>query len=368
MIENYENIQKAINDKQYVKVIHTLSFTSEKLKRLDQLADEYINTIQGNTYFSLLGSLFEINNKVYATEETKLLIDSWFEFCYKKWISPFEFLTSYFRQLFNKGIYNQEFLFQLDQYAKENSLKSYQPTKEDAEAYVSTLGRYSIKIITDLTRTQDKLSNEFKRESLEKLITNTTDNVKENIKNRYQLEKNIIPEVVLRKATGEEILDSIYKIEEIPKAIKRTLYKPKNHKDVLTKIFNSPIEVTPNFRPLLVDLSEGIEVGFITRTLLDGVVDKDYVIKKLNELINLNKELGTKSTDIHRLQALIELLQEKKHREHIPYKSIAKKLGMTQNEAFNFEKIVLGSSNALSKQTYDRNFKNWKDIDSLKKN
>ena len=99
----------------------------------------------------------------------------------------------------------------------------------------------------------------------------------------------------------------------------------------------------------LKEYSEGISQGYSERSFLLGV-DKEKAIRELNLKITILQDYKNKESLllIEKTQKLIELAKQKKHKDKIPFKTIAKRLKMSANEAKNFTKHLMSANDFSS--------------------
>jgi len=118
----------------------------------------------------------------------------------------------------------------------------------------------------------------------------------------------------------------------------------KREKSYLEKIIKNKLSYSREHKMFYCKrLKEGVSLGYSQRAFLFGV-DKNKAIRELKKTIKILENFKDKkeSEVLQKISIkLIELIKLKKHKEKIAYKTIAKKLNMTVNEARNFTKTAV---------------------------
>jgi len=105
--------------------------------------------------------------------------------------------------------------------------------------------------------------------------------------------------------------------------------------------------------------TEGLLKGYTSKALLLSI-DKNSTIRGLETKIRHLEDYALPESDklISFTRELIEFIKQKKHADSIPFKIIAKYLGMTKNEAKNYTKKVLN----INEKSFLINYSSTKEI------
>jgi hypothetical protein len=227
-----------------------------------------------------------------------------------------------------------EMLHNLVTKTNNSSIKKVAKQKDIFKIVIENLEKY----LTDEDR-QIREFMEFSEQQIEKLIDTSFEVAKDNLNQEPKIQ------IANYKKYENATEDLENHINIIKSKLKNKRVTAKIKDSYLKKIILDDMEYSKKYNYFYFkNYTDGLILGYSQRAFLFGV-DKDKAIRELeNNIKSLANYGGDGLRLIEDTNKLIDLIKQKKHKEKIAFKTIAKKLSMTTNEAMNFTKALIAIS------------------------
>jgi hypothetical protein len=289
--------------------------------------------------------LSSFEGKSEITLKSVIILNRWVEFCYENKINFFNFVAN------NTRIDIRMLMF----YLRENGDEYSQTFENDymhiVSIYLARLINTIIEVVSSIDKDfvfQKKFIQKFQQEALDNTYDLVIDSIEDNIIG--VINKLPLNDIHIQEKTIEKIINDI----EYEKNIHNDLFvnskkftKLNEHNHYFHKLPLSNIEVDfKNGKAYFIDLANGLLKGYSSKGVLLSV-DKASTIRLLKTKIKHLQDFNNQESDIliQICNTLITFIESKKYSNMIPFKSVAKELNITKNEAKNYAKKILTSLN-----------------------
>jgi len=235
------------------------------------------------------------------------------------------------------------------------------------DEYISFIQQTTLKNFEKVVRNKDIQMTIFKKipQSIKRKMLKTTFQIaEEEIKNGTTSTLKIDLSKHMKDMTNSVLDDLMQNYNNILGVIdnKKSYAKlfTENNRHFLHNLTYSGFEYSEKHNSFyFADLKDGLALGYTTKAFLLGI-DKAKAIRELRHKIQVLESYHTNESKslINYTESLIELIEQQKYADQIPFKAIGKALNMTKNEAKNYAKKVLHSvNNDVFYRLYDRDMK-----------
>ena len=342
-----KDIAIAMEDKEFILNMQSRK-PSSKPENFEDIYINYCNKYELDAIY-FLTSISSKNEK--GIKEGITILNRWFKFSYDHKINVFEFFANHLSR--------QCYLF-------AHGILKYDKTAILEDNFSDKLKHMILLLLSKVLaqfKIEEYLNSDLFMESFKKALDNSFQIAIDSFNDISLDMLNNLP-ISNISLDYDTILDDMQHAHNITKNIfenKKSFSKflQGNHhlaklKDDLHLDFEHGL-IFPNY-------TEGLLKGYTSKALLLSI-DKNSTIRGLETKIRHLEDYALPESDklISFTRELIEFIKQKKHADSIPFKIIAKHLGMTKNEAKNYTKKILN----INEKSFLTNYSSTKEIPLL---
>jgi len=154
----------------------------------------------------------------------------------------------------------------------------------------------------------------------------------------------VLNEIEEEKRTFENILINNKSLSQI-----------KNGNAFFSYLENDKIKITDDYKLIFEGHTKALSLGYTQKAIIVSL-DKDNALRELRGNLKVLKKYHNDSEELIELtNTLIELIEQKKYSNMVPFKALAKEMNITKNQAKQYAK-KLTNLFTIKNSTFDNNF------------
>ena len=194
----------------------------------------------------------------------------------------------------------------------------------------------------------------------QKVLDNSYDEIKKRVIDKIDNTHLPLSQVKLRH---KDVVVEIEHQKEIFKDVftnKKILSKIKQGNHFLDYLKKDDLEITDDYKIVFKGHTKALSIGNTDKAILLSI-DKDSAIRELQTKIKHLKDFKSPESEvlIKYTNHLIDFIKQKRYATHVPFKALAKEVGITKEQAKNYAKKLLN----INDKSFVKNFEDIKLLD-----
>lgn len=197
------------------------------------------------------------------------------------------------------------------------------------------------------------LGRKINPEAFQEILNNSYEEIKKRV---HSLVGNTELPLSQYSINGAKIIDELdhekVQFNEVFTNLK-SLSKIEGENHFLSYLLRDNLEITDEYNLVFEGHTKALSLGYTDKAILLSL-DKDSTIRELYSNLKHLRKYNTENSEelIIYTEKLIEFIRQKRNANIIPYKALAKELGITKNQAKNYAKKLLN----INDKTFTNNF------------